>query len=83
MFGISNTTPLTLVAFAAPNKSNCPIDSARLVSETASRASKKTIINPLREWFRESNAPALMSDSILFLLQTMASTFVKKSPKLS
>ena len=80
---MSNTTPLTLVAFAAPNKSNCPIDSARLDSETASSASKKTIINPRLECFRESNAPALISDSILFLLHTIASTFVKKSPKLS
>ena len=57
------------------------MDSARLVSEIASIASRWTAISPFRVSPSESNAPALMSDSIVFLLQTTASTFAKKSPK--
>ena len=64
-----------------PNKSYCPIDSARLDSLALSTASMWTLSKPFRECSRESKAPALISASITLLLHTAGSTFFKKSKK--
>ena len=62
--------PPTSSALISPNRSNCPAASARLTESTESMASACTISRPLRGCSRESNAPALISDSMTFLLQT-------------
>ena len=54
---------------APPNRSNWPIASAFLVPSTESTASVCTRNSPLRGCSSESNAPALISDSVTFLLQ--------------
>ena len=79
--GISKSRPETWETVTPPKRSNCPIASARFVSMTESIASRYTAISPLRDTSNESKAPALIKDSIVFLLQTWASTFAKKSPK--
>ena len=55
--------------------------SARLLSITESIASRWIAIKPLRVAPSEPKAPALIRDSIVFLLQTWASTLARKSPK--
>ncbi len=60
-----------------PNRSNWPIASAFLVPSTESTASVCTRNNPLRGWPSESNAPALISDSVTFLLQAAMSTLFR------
>ena len=64
------SNPETAVTASPPNKSNCPIASARFDSITESIASKWMAINPLREDPSDPKAPALISDSIVFLLHT-------------
>ena len=64
-----------------PNRSNCPSASLRLSAIAISTALACTATRPCREWPRESNAPALHSDSMTFLLQTTASTLRRKSVK--
>ncbi|COZ41677.1 Uncharacterised protein [Mycobacterium tuberculosis] len=51
-----------------PKRSNCPSASAFLVPSTESTASLCTRKRPLRACPSESNAPALISDSVTFLL---------------
>ena len=53
--------------------------SLRLVSMNASIASACTATSPRRVWPKESNAPALTSDSTVFLLHTTGSTLRRKS----
>ena len=62
---------------APPNRSNWPIASAFLVPSTESTASVWTRNRPLRGWSSESNAPALISDSVTFLLQAPMSILLR------
>ncbi len=56
--------------------------SLRLTSITASMACSWISIRPLRGCPNESNAPALISDSITRLLHTLTGTLRRKSEKL-
>ena len=51
------------------------------MSITASTACSCTITRPLRGWPNESNAPALISDSMTRLLHTTTGTLRRKSAK--
>ena len=62
-----------------PNRLNCPTASLRFTSRNESIASACTASSPLRVCPIESNAPALISDSMVFLLHATASTLRRKS----
>ncbi len=62
-----------------PNRSNWPTASLRFTSRNESIASACTASSPLRVCPIESKAPALISDSMVFLLQATASTLRRKS----
>src|SRR5688500_14478718 len=64
-----------------PNRSNCPSASLRLRLIAMSTALACTVTRPCRECPSESNAPALHSDSMTFLLQATASILRRKSAK--
>lgn len=65
------------VSSPPPNRSNCPIASAFLVPSTESTASVCTRNRPLRGCPNESKAPALISDSVTFLLQAVMSILLR------
>ena len=65
-----------------PKRLSWPIASLRLMSMTESTACSWMSTRPLRGWPKESNAPALTSDSMTRLLQTTAGTLRRKSAKL-
>ena len=58
-------------------RSNWPIASLRLSVMTESMASSWIMARARRWWSRESNAPALIRDSMVRLLQTTAGTFIR------
>ena len=60
---------------SAENRSNWPLSMAFFGPIAASTASSKTIMSPLREYPMESNAPALIRDSVTRLLQAVRSIF--------
>ena len=64
-----------------PNSESWPSASCFLTSTTESIARSCCSISPRREWPRESKAPALISDSMVRLLQTGRSTLARKSLK--
>ena len=80
--GVCSASPVVSPSPARPpNKSYWPAASALLISTAESMTSSWTAARPLRVWPRESNAPALMSDSTTRRLHTCTSTFATKSWK--
>ena len=65
----------------APNRLSCPMASWRLTATKASTYSSCTRSRPIRVSASPSNAPPLMSDSMVRLLHTTAGTFDMKSRK--
>ncbi len=85
--GRSGTSTANVIAASssAPPKpakrSNWPSASLRFTEMTESTACSCTTSRARRGWPSESNAPALMSDSMVRLLQTTAGTLSRKSVK--
>ena len=84
--GRSGTTTAKPCAPSSPpirsaNRSNWPSASLRFTPMTESTACSCTSSSARRAWPSESNAPALMSDSMVRLLQTTAGTLSRKSVK--
>ena len=62
-----------------PNRSNCPAASLRFTETAASIASSCMSARERRVCPRSSNAPALISESMVRLLHTLNGTFCRKS----
>ena len=73
--------PAVVAAQRSAKRSNWPSASLRLTPMTESTACSCTSSRARRAWPRESKAPALMSDSMVRLLQTTAGTLSRKSVK--